>query len=405
MKSDTTPTGTAPYIVSTEMDRTSQLTRLYRSDGMIAEFPLEMDAFDKTSRISKARHFVRTRQVEFETTQGERIVAELPALDDLSPVAGRPVVYLDQKDWSTVANSIYSPDKVPPQERAAALRLIEFARKSQVVLPLSSAHMSETCKWSKGDSRYRLALTILQLSAGWQMRDPLDVRRTELNRSFRQTTRGEVLGSAPTVVTLEPNVIHGATRGRAGRHAPDDFPPDAALALEALTSLSGTFDTMLDADPVAMTATPKWVAKNARFSAWLSKETARTATEKAACAEALFFADTAGEIAEEAHEAGISPLEMSAWVMQNREAEIARMPSLGLFRETFIVMHLNHAQWEDNHLTDLMYLTCAAGYADFVVAEKSLVGYMRQGLGRLGRPQNVYRRIQDVIPLLEKELS
>ena len=47
------------------------------------------------------------------------------------------------------------------------------------------------------------------------------------------------------------------------------------------------------------------------------------------------------------------------------------MPSLGLFRETLQGMHLNRARWEDNHLTDLMHLTCAAGYADYVVGERS----------------------------------
>ena len=81
------------------------------------------------------------------------------------------------------------------------------------------------------------------------------------------------------------------------------------------------------------------------------------------------------------------------------------MPCLGVFRETLQGMNLNNVRWEDNHLTDLMYLTCAAGYADYVVEERSLAGYMQQALKRMDRPINVYRRIQDLVSVLEQRLS
>ncbi len=74
--------------------------------------------------------------------------------------------------------------------------------------------------------------------------------------------------------------------------------------------------------------------------------------------------------------------------------EITAMPSLGLFREVLEQKHLNPGTtWYNNDLSDLMYLTCAAGYADYVVSERSLVSQMEQSLKRLNRLVNVYRRL------------
>lgn len=82
------------------------------------------------------------------------------------------------------------------------------------------------------------------------------------------------------------------------------------------------------------------------------------------------------------------------------------MPGLGLFRETLHEKVVNaRSEWEGNDLTDMMYLTCAAGYADYVVGERSMVGQMRQALKRLSRPDNVYRRIKDLVPVLERDLK
>jgi hypothetical protein len=68
--------------------------------------------------------------------------------------------------------------------------------------------------------------------------------------------------------------------------------------------------------------------------------------------------------------------------------------------------HLNRAtSWEDNDLTDLMYLTSGAAYADFTVGERSLTSQIRQAQTRLGRPVTAYRRIEDLVPDLQARLN
>ena len=391
-------------IVLMTLDRATATVILLRSNKKEARFPLESSPFHPSSQITRMSHAPDAGLLYVETMHGEDIFVELPTVDDLAPRRDRRVVYLDQKDWNTLANTLYKPAKVPDAERAAAEKLIAWARAKKVLLPMSAGHMAETCKWSNDEERYRLALTIVQLSSGWQMRDPLDVRRFELRQSF--TTRFKDTGLEPIeIFTLEPNAVHGETRGQKHPDVPNDFPPDIALAFEALTSVSATFDTRLDADSIAMDPSPGWVIRNQRFTDWLAGEKDCNSLQKRQSVDAFFVADTKTEIAEEAFRSGITPDEMGQWLLNEREGRVAVMPCLGLFRETLVSMNLNRASWEDNHLTDLMYLTCAAGYADYVVAERQLVGYMEQALKRLDRPINVYRRIQDLVPVLVKRLA
>ena len=56
--------------------------------------------------------------------------------------------------------------------------------------------------------------------------------------------------------------------------------------------------------------------------------------------------------------------------------------------------------WKSNDLTDLLFLTCAAGYADFVVGERAAISLIQQAQRRLSRPINVFRRLSDLIPAL-----
>jgi PHD/YefM family antitoxin component YafN of YafNO toxin-antitoxin module len=391
-------------IVLAVVDRTTSTITLVRSNKKEANLPLGASPFEATSKIARISYAPDDSLVYIETIHGEDIFAELPTVNDSTPRHGRPVVYLDQKDWSTLAKTLYEPTKIPDTERHAAEKLIAWARNKKILLPMSSGHMAETCKWTKDEERYRLALTIVQLSSGWQMRDPLDVRRFELRQSFTSRFKGVPLQPVE-VFTLEPHVIHGETRGQKHPDVPDDFPPDIALAFQALLSVSATFDTMLDADPVAMDPSPGWVERNQRFTDWLAGQKSRSSLQKRQSVDAFFVADTRIEIAEEAFRSGITQDEMSQWILNERDGQVAVMPCLGLFRETLQGMNLNYARWVDNHLTDLMYLTCAAGYADYVVAERSLAGYMQQALKRMDRPINVYRRVQDLVPILEKQLE
>ena len=72
-----------------------------------------------------------------------------------------------------------------------------------------------------------------------------------------------------------------------------------------------TFDTMLDADSVAMNPRPDWVERNQRFTDRLAGEKNQNSQQKRHSIDAFFIADTQTEIAEEAFRSGITPDEMS----------------------------------------------------------------------------------------------
>ncbi|WP_147434737.1 hypothetical protein [Micromonospora musae] len=359
--------------------------------------------FHPDSAISVMNYSPPLNALHFRTLKGDEIGAELPEFGkEFSPKNGRPVIYLDQKDWSSLAKSIHAPEKVlPAAEREAAELLISLARAKKVILPLSAAHMAETCKWTNDEERYRLALTIVQLSAGWQMRDPLDIRRFEIRSALVARFKGETLDQ-PANITLEPHAKHGSRRSTRPPRQRRGFSPEIELAIDALTSVQGAIDTMLDAKPVPMLPTPAWVSKFQGFTDWLAGEN-RTSQRKRQSIDVFFIADSMREMAQAAAEAGVSPEEMSVWLKKFSNEDITLMPSLGLFREALHQKHLNPGtRWENNDLTDLMYLTCAAAYADYAVGENSLVSQLEQAQKRLGRPTNVYRRLRDLVPVLEK---
>lgn len=156
-----------PGIASTVMDRATSTAVINTYDDRVATFPLLPSPFDPNSCIVRFTHYPNAHRVVGETELGETIDAELPTLSNPAPREGRPVIYLDQKDWSLLTNVLYEPDRIRSTvERNAAERLITLVREQKVILPMALAHMGETSKWTNAARRYRLALTILDLSRG-----------------------------------------------------------------------------------------------------------------------------------------------------------------------------------------------------------------------------------------------
>lgn len=171
----------------------------------------------------------------------------------------------------------------------------------------------------------------------------------------------------------------------------------------SLTSIIVTADVLLDGDSIGILPTPGWVQKFQEFTDWLSGQKL-TSVQKRKHIELFAIGDTGLEIAEEARFAGLTPDEMGDWIKTRAQGEIKLMPSLGLFGEVLQQKHLNPGtNWNGNDLVDLMYLTSAAGYADYVVGENSLVSQMEQALKRLKRRLNVYRNLRDLVTALESD--
>jgi hypothetical protein len=380
------------------LDWPSQVATFYRSDGATATLKLQPRDLPDSSRLRRTWWSPVLHAFLAETTEGDAIAMELPSSDCIDQLDGRSIVYLDQGIWRRITDATFSPHGIRNEaELSAAKTLISLVDDRRIILPLSAGHHAETTRWGNDVRRYQLGLTMLRLSRGWQMRDPLAVRRGELRGALLRHVRAEPLAPTPPVFTLESNAT---SLGVAPINAPADFNKSQAATLQALTYFSTIVAVILDPDRIEPTKEEiGWVKHNQEFSGWLDGETGRDRAQKRASVDALLFGDLSSEIAVEAHAAGLSPSQMSSWTRGPMFKDIGNLPSLGIYRSVLQDRHLNiGTRWTRNDLTDMIYLSCAVGYADVVVAERHMTTMLRQAQRRLGRPVSVYSSLTDALP-------
>jgi hypothetical protein len=127
----------------------------------------------------------------------------------------------------------------------------------------------------------------------------------------------------------------------------------------------------------------------------------RTPQQKRKSIDAQLLSDLRTEITEEAHAAGATLEQFQHWFLDQSIEVIRELPATGMFREMLHERHLNKGTvWRRNDLVDMVYLSCAAGYADFVVCERHMGNVLMQGLKRQRRPTLVFRRLRDAVPAI-----
>ncbi|WP_434591735.1 hypothetical protein [Streptomyces sp. A5-4] len=378
-----------------------------RSDGKEARFPMESSPFEASSTLSRL-HVTPSLNVLLAVTRaGDDILFELPRRDGAQDqLAGRLVVYLDQNKWSEISNAFHTPSKVSEASRSAAEKLVQWVVEGGIVLPASAGHYSETTKRFDTTKRYSLGLTVLKHSRGWQMRDALQTRRDEIHDGFCQRS-GQLtkVRSAP-VFTLSPDALYSSTaRGMQHYAAPTTFEPAQAFATEALVSATVSIDTMLDTERIEPGPDTGWADSNQRFSDWLDEQDLDSQQKRKAI-DAFLLSDISAELAEEAHAAALPVDDFHRWILNEAADDIRSFPALGLFREMLHNRHLNKGtKWRPNDLTDMVYLSCAAGYADFVVCERHMRDPLTHGLRRMGLKTQVYRHLAEAVDAIEEALA
>jgi hypothetical protein len=186
---------------------------------------------------------------------------------------------------------------------------------------------------------------------------------------------------------------------------PSDFPPDVAFQTEALIAATINIDVMLDGERIEETPETAWATANQSFSDWLDGEL-RDAQQKRNSIDVFLLNDLSKEIAQEALVAGANPEQLSQWLRSRWGSSISELPATGLFRELTHERHLNvGTTWRRNDLTDMMYLSCAAGYADVVVCERHMRTALNQGLRRLKRSTQVFQRLSDALDPIARSLT
>jgi hypothetical protein len=346
-------------------------------------------------RIRTVQYYPWTRTLRFETDAGDWFASGIGARRNPAPRRGRPVIYLDQNQWSTISKAIHAPHRVgSAAERTAAIQLAVMAFQGKVLLPYSAAHVSETAAWSNDAGRYELGLTILACSGGWQMRDPLAVRAAEFRKAIADHVGMQALPS-PSVFTLEPYAALRVSQNE--RVIPDEVPKQWVYPYTATLATAVTVACILDRRPVRRGDLSGWVGRVTRFATWLESERDRSAAQKRRSAQAFMFGDSTTEIATAAASVGASPEQMSQWIRDTWDDTSIGAPAISMFRSAMVDKFLAGGRWESNDLTDLIYLCTAAAYADYVVGERSAVGLLSQSVRRLDAPVSLHRRIGSLI--------
>ncbi|MGW4032554.1 hypothetical protein ACWEFL_25140 [Streptomyces sp. NPDC004838] len=396
-----------PTVVLITMDRETASIVLSRSDGKEARFPMSSSPFETSSALARLHVAFPPKVLLASTLSGDDILFELPQHDaSQDQLAGRLVVYLDQNKWSEIGNAFHAPSKVGEESRKAAEKLAQWVTEGRIILPASAGHHNETTKRFDTEKRYKLGLTVLQCSRGWQMRHPLQVRSNELYDNFcRRSGQPAKARSAP-VFTLAPDALHStAERGMQHYSAPADFDPAQSFVTEALVAATVSIDVMLDTERIGPGPETGWVEANQRFSDWLDEQDLDS-QQKRKSIDAFFLSDVSKEIAKEAYAATLTVEDCGHWFRKEATSDIRTLPALGLFREMMHSRHLNKGtKWRINDLTDMFYLSCAAGYADFVVCERHMRDPLAHGLKRLGLKTPVYRHLADAVEAIEEALA
>jgi hypothetical protein len=388
------PPSEPTHIVAFGIDYVGKTLTLERSDGKHATFP-QNSGGGAPGSIREAWFGISRTEILIRTTAGDDVVLRG---DGGQVDVKTPVVYLDQNHWSTISKAIHAPERANSPEECAAARLIaRLALQGKIALPMSAGHMYETTKWTADLDRYHLALTLLQLGGGWIMDDPLAVRRVEVSAALAQRYQGR------TPQVFRP-FSHDWSRLFASERAPDpptppsDFGPTEQEQYARWTNVVSLAATLLDDEAIEAPQSTGWAESMQRFTDWMATEETEQ-PRRLARTNLAFFADLSRTIAEEAHSLRLSLADLHDWNLNRQDADVDTSPMLGMFREaTRQKLATSTTKWKKNDLTDLMYLSCGAGYADVVVGERQLIGQLIGGARRLRRPLRAFRRLHDALP-------
>jgi hypothetical protein len=276
------------------------------TDGRTASMPVTIPVTSDSAGIASMVYSFEDRALTITTPDSESATMQIESSADTTQDAGHLIVYLDQGHWSALARRIHDPGSFSdPDDAAAADKVIGWARDRRIVLPLSSGHVIETTPLY-GAKRKRLALTMLQMSHGWHMRNPVHIRRDEI---------ASVLGSAgasaaghhrPEVFTLDVDSQYATFP--ATRPAPATLPEYMNWLCTRLAAVAAEFDLLTDAQRIASTKTTAWCEELAALGRDAVFQALPVARRRAA-ARARALADAAADplVSELLQRSGLSP--------------------------------------------------------------------------------------------------
>ncbi|MEV6361345.1 hypothetical protein [Nocardia asteroides] len=372
--------------------------RVAYKDGEVLDRELEARYKPANSQVATSTFDWDNWWIWTTTTRNDLILTEGFNPASPPPLNGRPSVYLDQNKWRTVADVLHTPAGVENlSERHAAQHLIDLAKDGKIVLPLSTGHLIETAGLH-GARRYEIGVAMAHLAGGWQIRNPLDLWRHEVDRSIRQC-----LDRSESVPALHPIVTEpGALFGRNSSLGITDQTPDQETFMAMLTMPMVILDMLIDPERIPKNPIEKWVTHHAAITAQihaehLPKEKRRRLARRRYWNENIGYYTTA-----------YRRLTNSTDFPLLNDAELAKLfadsPMVGLMSELFIRRFIDHlSKWKRNDLIDIFHLSSAAGYANYVCAETYTGTQLRDAQRTLGRPETVFTTLNELVTTIRND--
>lgn len=379
------------------INRDDETLQLIMNDGSVVTSPTVSPSFNSNSSIVESRFVPSTNLLYTKTSRGDIIETELPTLLHRVPSGKRPIIYLDQRDWSLLAKIVSDPKNVKESENVdAAKQLISMVHDHKIILPMSMSHLGETSWWKDDQRRYSLALTLTQLSRGWQMRYPIEVWKYELHQAFSNRFREMALPSLD-VFTLDGCAAEHRDNSQKTATPPSEWPEGVEYTRRAMVCMMSYIDAALTTDPSPRNPITEWVDRNQFITDELAKVRRPSAIPEIM---RVLLLDEIGlpTIAKVASKYQCDEQQLTDWVKQHLFPDLRSMNSFGLWSDIFQVRHLDAStKWKANDLLDMLFLTCAAGYADYVLGERAATSYISQAAKRLGRSVKVYSKMSDLV--------
>jgi hypothetical protein len=376
------------------VDYCSKMAEVELATGLILATPLRESAAAHAGVVARTDHDLADGEQTVTFPWGETATFEIGPVE--SPQA--PVVYLDQNHWVELARQQWSPEKVPAPHCDGYARLLTLARERAVVLPLSAAHCFETAR-KDGRQRRQLGTTMLQLSRGWQMRAPLKVRREELLCNVSRLHPGSEAIDQRAVFTLDPDALFTSS----DYETKESFEADLLARLTWAPALAeAVVEDEREDDEAARAKAEYWATVHSGIAARMAEVNA-SAEEKWATARMALLADITDVLAAVASTVGLERGDWEAWLVDS-EDNLASMPSIARIQQVTHRRLCNpRHRWRVNDLSDMYFLACAAGYADFLLAEKATSSDLRRAESRVPTGARICRSPGELVELLEDQ--
>lgn len=380
------------------LDFVSHEITIVKQNGDRHTGPLESAEVPDNSPIARSIFDWEKWWVTLHTDRNDLVVwaGFNPETGEPRPV--RPTVYLDQNKWSLVATALVAPDRIrDTDELAAALKLVEWATDDGIVLPLSSAHLLETSALY-GDKRYELGVTIAGLGNGWQMRHPMDVFEHEAAQAVGEQLKLSPLSahSVRPVITTEPEGWQSCNSFGLGP------PPgsDVNTFLAMLRAPAVAVSLLLDPEPLARDSDAKWVRHHQEISNQIH-QLGKPKEFRRSTALRRFWNENLGTY-RKALAAVYNKADAPTFSDRQLRELFATSPMVSLLSELFVQRFLDYqSKWQRNDLVDMLFLTCATAYCDFVVAENRTGTQLRQIQRSLDRPMTVFTTLTELVRELQ----